>query len=79
MYAIDHDAVFRCFFFCEHEMIARREQGLAWNAANVQASSTQFLVFLDKRRLQSELTSPDGGDITAGSGTDDNQIKFFHG
>ena len=60
-------------------MIARREQSFAWNAADVQTRAAELLFFLDKRCLQSELTGPDGGDITARSRANDNNIKFFHG
>ena len=42
--AVDHDAVLRRLFFDEHEMIARREQRFARDAADVQAGAAEFLV-----------------------------------
>src|SRR5205814_6244622 len=43
-----------------------------------QAGAAQFLVLLDKRGLQPKLAGADGSDITARSGADDNNVKFFH-
>src|SRR5204862_2971265 len=40
MRAFNDDAVFRCLFFNEHEMIARGEKRFARDAAHVQASAT---------------------------------------
>src|SRR5205814_6244486 len=76
--AVYNDAVLRRFSFPEHEMIARREQSFARDAAHVQTSAAQFLVFLDKGRLQPKLAGADGSNITARSGANDNNVKFFH-
>ena len=66
------------FFFDEHEVIARREKRLARYAAHVEASPAQFLVFFDKSSLQSELTRTDRGNVAAGAGANDKDVKFFH-
>ena len=53
MHAIDHDAVFHSFLFCEHEMIARRQQRFARDAANVQTSAAKLFVIF--RRAPSSV------------------------
>jgi hypothetical protein len=59
-------------------MIARGKKRFARDAAHVQARAAQFFVFLDKGSLQSKLAGTDGSNIPAWSGTNDNNIKFFH-
>ena len=59
-------------------MIARSEQRFARDAADVQTGAAELLVLFDNGGLQSELPGADGGDITARSGADDDDIKFFH-
>jgi len=66
MYAIENDAMFLGFFFCEHEMVARGQERFARDAADVSTGAAKFLVFFDKRGLQAELSGADRGDITAG-------------
>ena len=51
MRAVDHDAVLGRFLFDEHEMIARSQERFARDAAHVQASATELLVFFDEGRL----------------------------
>ena len=46
---LDIDAVLLRFFFREHEMIARSQEGFTWNAANVQTSTAEILVLLNNR------------------------------
>src|SRR5260370_38972375 len=48
---LDHDAVFSRFLFCEYAMIARGEQRLARDAADVQASAAKLLVLLNNGGL----------------------------
>src|SRR4029453_16925943 len=78
LHAIDHDAVFGGFLFCEHDMVALSGHAFAWDAAHMQASSAEFLVFLDNGGFQTELPGADRSDVAARSGTDNYNIKFFH-
>src|SRR4029077_12021384 len=74
----DDNAVLPGFLFCEHEMIARSEQRLAWDAANIETGAAQIFVFFENGRLQSELAGTNRGDVAARSGANDNDVKFFH-
>ena len=47
MRAVDYDAVLGRFLFDEHEMIARSQERFTRDAANIQTSATQILVFFD--------------------------------
>ena len=78
MCALDHDAVLLRFLFHEAEMIARREQRFARDAADVETSATELLVFFDERGFQAELTGADGRDVSAWTGADNYDIKFVH-
>src|SRR5438270_8442942 len=78
MHAIDHDAVFHGLLFCEHEMVARREQCFARDAAYVQTRAAKLFFSFDKRCLQSELTGADRSDVTARSRANNYNVKFFH-
>ena len=63
------------------EMIARllehvrgMQQGLRRNAADVEAGAAMGLALLDDGGLEAELGGPDGADIAAGAGADDDEI-----
>ena len=59
-------------------MVAGSEQSFAWNTADVQAGSTEFLIFLDDRGLEPELARANGRHVSAGAGTDNYDIKLVH-
>ena len=75
---VDHDAMFGRFLFCEHDVVARGEQRLARNAADVETGAAEILFLFDNRGLESELAGADGGYITARTGANDDNVKFFH-
>src|SRR2546426_3961037 len=54
------------------------QEGLRRDAAPVQADSSEF-VLLDHRRAETELRSPDRGNVPPGSAADDRQIKLSFG
>ena len=56
-------------------MVAGGEKRFARDATDVQASAAEFLVFLDDRGAQSELCGANRGDISAGAGADDDEVK----
>ena len=63
------------------EMIARilehvrgMQQGLRRNAADVEAGAAMGLALLDDGGLEAELGGPDGADVAAGTGADDDEI-----
>ena len=74
MYSVDHDAVFLRFLLCEYEMIARSEQRLARNAADIETSAAEFFVFLNDRRFQSQLRRTNRRHVPARPRSDDNNI-----
>src|SRR6266487_952587 len=76
--AIDDDAVLGRLFFDKHQVVGRCQERFARDAAHVQASATQFLVFFDESGFQAELACADCGDVATRAGADDNDIKFFH-
>src|SRR4051812_36716760 len=59
-------------------MIARREQRLAWDAADIEAGSAEILLLFDDRRLESKLPRSNRRDVSAGSGANNYDIKLFH-
>ena len=61
------------------EEFAGIEQGLARDAADVQAGAAERLGFplLDAGDFLAELGGPDGGDVPAGAAADDDQIEAF--
>jgi hypothetical protein len=50
------------------------QEGLGWDAANVEAGTAEGGLFLDERNFQSELGRFDGSHVPAGSGTNNNKI-----
>ena len=75
---VELDAVLGRFLFREGEVIARREERFARDAADVQTGAAELLVFLDDGCAETELSGANRGDITAGAGADDNDVKFVH-
>ena len=52
----------------------RVEQRLGGDAADVEAGAAEGLALLDDGSLQAELRRPDGADIAARAGADDDEI-----
>src|SRR5262245_11491430 len=57
------------------EEMARVEQRLAGDAADVETGATEIGVLLDAGHLQPELTRADRGDVAAGSRADDDEVE----
>src|SRR5262249_34409182 len=57
------------------EMLGRIEQGLARDAAHVQAGAAEARVALDARRAQAELRRADRGHVPAGAGAEDAEVE----
>ena len=67
------------------EMLGRLQQGFGRNAAHVQAGAAQSggiagLVHagIDTGGFETQLRGADGGNITAGAGTDDHYVELRH-
>ena len=71
--------MFGGLLFCKNKMVARGEERLARDAADVETGAAEFLVFFDDGGLESELGGADGGDIAARAGADDDDVEFIHG
>jgi len=56
-------------------VVRRMQQRLGRNAADVQAGAAQGAALFNAGDLQAQLSSADGGDITAGTAADDDHIK----
>jgi hypothetical protein len=54
--------------------MARFEQRLARNAADAQAGAAEHLFLFDAGDVQAELGRANGGDVTAGTCADDDEI-----
>ena len=54
------------------------QQGLRWNAADIQASAAMGGAFLHHRNLEPQLRRANGADIAAGARTDHNQVVLAH-
>src|SRR5205814_10684451 len=54
------------------------EQRLAGDATDAQTRSPEFLVLLHDGCPEAELPCANRSDVTAGTGTDNYNIKFFH-
>src|SRR5436190_7207446 len=74
-----HDAMFGSFLFRENVVIAGSEECFAWDAPYVEAGAAELFVLFDDGGLQAELRGANRRDISAGSRTDDDEIKFIHG
>src|SRR3990172_6030132 len=61
----------------EGQQLGGVEQGLAGDAAPLQAEAAH-LVTLDERRAQAELGGANGGDVAAGPGADDCYVVVRH-
>jgi hypothetical protein len=58
--------------------LTRLEESLAGNAADADAGAAELGVLIDAGDVHSELGSPNGGHVAAGSTADDNQVVFGH-
>ena len=58
--------------------LGRFEQGLAGNAANAEAGSTEGRFHFDAGDVQTELSGTDRGDVAARTGADDDEIVLLH-
>src|SRR6185369_6468477 len=58
--------------------LAGFQQCLAGNAPDAQARSTQRPHLLDAGNVESQLSGPDGRDISAGPGSNNHQIVLSH-
>ena len=52
------------------------KQSLGRDTATVQAGPPWHRILLDQHRIESQLSCPDGGDITAGTSPDDRHIEI---
>src|SRR5207237_7768442 len=55
--------------------LAGFEQGLAGDAADVEAGAAEGGAFIDAGDLHAELGGADGGDVTAGTSTDNDEVE----
>ena len=69
------DPVRRSVGFGEDKMLRRVKQGLARNASDIQASSSQSGALVDQGDLEPELGGAKSADITTGAGADDDKIE----
>ena len=60
------------------EDFGRVQEGLGRDTAYIQAGAAEDGVLFDEGYLEAELGGLNGGDITAGAGTDDNEIELRH-
>ena len=58
--------------------LARMEQRLRRDAADIEAGAAVGRALLDYRHLHAELRRADGADIAAGTGADDDEVVFGH-
>ena len=61
------------------EQLGGVQHRLRRNAPDIEAGAAEGLVLLDHRDLHAELRRPDGADIAAGAGADDDEIVRGHG
>ena len=61
------------------EQLGGMQQGLRGNAAHIEAGAPQGGILLHHRHLHAELRRPDGADIAAGTGADDDEIVGHRG
>jgi hypothetical protein len=73
------DAVGGGVVFGEDELLGGVEQGLAGNAADVEAGAAEGGAFLDEGDLEAELGGAEGADVAAGAGADDDEVEGIHG
>ena len=75
------DAVRGETFPREMEILGRGEERLARDAADVEAGAAERLVLLHDGGLEAELRGANGGDVTAGTAANDDEliIKIGHG
>ena len=71
----DLDAVLGELRAGEEEQLAGVEQGLARDAADVEAGAAEGGALLDAGHLHPKLSGADGGDIAAGAGSNDDQVE----
>ena len=70
----DFHAVLGQSVLCFGEFLARFEQRLAGNAADAQAGAAEARFAFDAGGVQAQLCGADGGDVSAGSAADDDQV-----
>jgi hypothetical protein len=63
----------------EDDVLGGVEQGLARNAADVEAGAAEGGAFLDERDLEAELRGAEGAHVAAGAGADDDKIEGVMG
>src|SRR5262245_27342953 len=61
------------------EQIGRTEESFGRDAAAEQARTAELRVLLDDRGLETELSGPDGGNVSARATPDDGHIEDFAG
>jgi hypothetical protein len=61
----------------EGDVFGGVEEGLARDAADVEAGAAEGGAFLDERDLEAELGGAEGAHIAAGAGADDDEVKIF--
>jgi hypothetical protein len=68
------EAVFGGVLLGEDDVLGGVEQGLARDAADVEAGAAEGGALLDERDLQAELGGAEGAHVAAGAGADDDEI-----
>ena len=53
------------------------QEGLRWNAADVQAGATECVVLLDAVGIEAHLSCFDGGDVASWSTSDHYDVSFM--
>jgi len=68
------DAVFGGVVLCPHEVLAGVQQGLAGDAADVEAGAAERGTLVDQSDLQAELRRAERAHVAARAGADDNEV-----
>ena len=74
-FSVDFDAVGRGMKLRKGEVLGRGKECLAGNAADIEAGAAEFFTFVNQGDLKTELGGAKRADVSAGAGTDNNEIK----